>query len=644
LDSCQNIYLKGYSYLQEKDLIMKQHIFRQHGRHIKTVFPAVLALSLNHIPATSLADSEPAATDISPIKALLSDEFRTELDFLIGKETWRDFTELQENIVLENMGTIKAYLDAEVVNFNASQQNIKLRGFEWKQDRDNSPEDPMKQYWLFGYRIGSDEQEASRISLLAHMDTVPPGEPIDWDTKEPFVIHEIDKVYNDELTQFLVARGSIDDKGPGVVIFSVLRAVAKMYDSEGLPEGLAFEVLFDTSEETDMATPHYLNDTSHSTYRKPTMGIVYDGSWCVRAEKGIEGPTFTLPRQADPVSGLWIYDLDSEAGPVNQIPATATAVIHAESAELAQQFKDTVVSEYAAYGFDDPDYSRAELLEPEINDTSVTLVTRGSGAQHGSAPQENRANGSNPLVSLVNFLAYLVYEKDNDFQPNSVSRIAQFMKWGWGTKVFGEYHPDLLLRDDWVFEWEEGPNNGNGTTWSLTKLVTSENSITLDIDVRYAIGHHSTGYTGREGLLEGKSHFGEIIPQLVNRFHEENPGEAITMTTAFRFAPDIRAISNPNYIKINNAYKEIIGDDCPRLAIGGGTDAKGNNELIAAGALFTENLGPPINYHGIDEGAPLTDLEKGSKILYQLMLNEINEVKAKTLKCKKNKAKKIQKK
>ncbi len=289
------------------------------------------------------------------------------------------------------------------------------------------------------------------------------------------------------------------------------------------------------------------------------------------------------------------------------------------------------------YKFDDPSYNPANL-QAEINGTSVTLVTRGSGAQHGSAPQENRENGSNPLVSLVNFLAYLVYEEKHylKFEPNSVSRIAQFMKWGWGTKVFGENHPDLLQREDWVFEWEEGNNNGNGTTWALTKLVTNDNNITLEIDVRYAIGHHSTGYTGREGLLEGQSLFSGLLPQLVNRFHEENPGEAITMTTEFKYAPDIRAINNPNYIKVNNAYKDIMDENCPHLAIGGGTDAKGNNELIAAGALFTDNFGPPINYHGINEGAPVTDLEKGFEILCQLMVNEINEVKATTLKTKKN--------
>ncbi|HAI68545.1 MAG TPA: hypothetical protein DCM38_03805, partial [Gammaproteobacteria bacterium] len=603
---------------------MNRPIFQKQGKRLKTVFLAVLVLSLNHIPGTALADSKPAATDCSPNNTLLDKQFRTDLDFLVAQETWRDSTVVQEKKVIKNLATIKAYLDQEVKKFNAGQQKIRLRGFEWKQDRTATQTDPMEQYWLFGYRIGSDEREGvTRLSLIAHLDTVAPGNAADWETKEPFVIHEVKRQYHGKRTPFLVARGAVDDKGPSAIVLSALRSVAKEYDNQGLPEDVAIEVLFETSEETDMATLQYLNDTADPVYRKPSMGIVYDAFWCIRAEKGVERPAFKMSRRADPSRGLWLHDLDSEVGPSNQIPATATAVIYAESPELAQQFKKTVMKEYAAYQFDDPNYNPAELLKPEINGTSVTLKTRGSGAQHGSAPQENRAKGSNPLVSLVNFLGYLVYEKEDylDFQPNSVSRMAQFMKWGWGTKVFGEYHPDLLQRDDWVFEWGEG-DKGNGTTWGLTKLVTNEDDITLEMDVRYAIGHHSNGYSGEEGLLEGKSRFPELLQALMVKFNKAHPGEIIAVYTDFKVAPDIRAISNPNYIKLNKAYKSVTGEDCPRLAIGGGTDAKGNNELIAAGTLFTESLGPPINFHGINEGATVTDLKTGFKILRQLMVNE----------------------
>ena len=69
-----------------------------------------------------------------------------------------------------------------------------------------------------------------------------------------------------------------------------------------------------------------------------------------------------------------------------------------------------------------------------------------------------------------------------------------------------------------------------------------------------------------------------------------------------------------------------MGKDCPKLAIGGGTDAKGHPELWAAGALFDPKMGYPINYHGQNEGAPIEHLKMGSQILYRFLRNEIDEI------------------
>ncbi|MEQ9369033.1 MAG: hypothetical protein RIG63_08370 [Coleofasciculus chthonoplastes F3-SA18-01] len=59
------------------------------------------------------------------------------------------------------------------------------------------------------------------------------------------------------------------------------------------------------------------------------------------------------------------------------------------------------------------------------------------------------------------------------------------------------------------------------------------------------------------------------------------------------------------------------------FAVGGGTDAKGYTFLLAAGPLFSDRVGPPINYHGIREGAPLDAMNKSTQILYNVMVNEI---------------------
>ena len=67
----------------------------------------------------------------------------------------------------------------------------------------------------------------------------------------------------------------------------------------------------------------------------------------------------------------------------------------------------------------------------------------------------------------------------------------------------------------------------------------------------------------------------------------------------------------------------------PLAAIGGGTDAKGQVNLVAAGPLFTVAFGPPVNYHGLNEGAPIEDLRLGARILHQIMQDEIANTAAK---------------
>ena len=97
----------------------------------------------------------------------------------------------------------------------------------------------------------------------------------------------------------------------------------------------------------------------------------------------------------------------------------------------------------------------------------------------------------------------------------------------------------------------------------------------------------------------------------------------MTFETRTLAAPDIRSPRNEFLTAVNNAYREVMGESCPMHAIGGGTDAKGHPELVAAGALFTESLGPPINFHGLNEGAPLIDLENSARILLRMMQNAV---------------------
>ena len=539
----------------------------------------------------------------------------TETSAIVKIPTYKGVENLQAHL-----NRVKDFLRKRAEAFNQGQKTLKFRFFDWHAS--NSP------HWLFGFRLGNGPR---KVSLITHIDTVPPG-----GSDRPFEPRIEKRLYMVEEMPFLVGRGTIDDKGPAISTFIVLRALAKQFDDNPKAlDGFTFELIFDTSEETSMATHRYLKANEK---QKPDFGIVFDASWCIRAEKGIERPVFWLPRQHSPSqhtslavnqksaleSGfrnvLWIESLNTSNGPVNQIPNVATATIKAISSKVAAQFANQVKSLYKHFDFDDPYYRAAELNVSYANGSDrVLLTTKVKGAQHGSAPHENRRDGANPLVSLANFLAYLV--NTQQLANNAIGRMAQFIQWGWGTKVLGENHPDLLSAYDDVFEV--------GTTYALTQFVTDteQDEVRLKIDIRYAIGHYSQGWDGKtEGLLLGKkSRFRYVFDQLVKRFDNAYPGRRVKFNTTTKYAPDIRNPDSAAFQRVFAAFRQVTGRDCPRLATGGGTDAKGYPELLACGPMFGTDMGPPINYHGDNEGAPLPHLKLGAEILYYIMVNEVQQ-------------------
>ncbi len=552
-----------------------------------------------------------------------------------------------------------------VNSFNEELTNLRLRHFEWNSE-DEWEEDVRQKtpppYKVFGFRLGNG---SNKVSLLAHLDVVPPGnsnwQPFDLRVEtrkypEPTNMKSSESVIPWGDLSFIVGRGTIDDKGPAVGTLIALMTLAKQFDDN--PDALkdvTLELLFDTSEETDMSTLKYLKylEKTGQANKKPNLGIVFDGMWCIRAEKGIERPIFSLKRTPTEINqGLWIdslYSGENGDNPSNQIPDTATAIIKADDANKLTTFCEKITSCYKDETVcpwvpkDEDPYTHAPLTCDKKN-KQITLTTKVIGVQHGSGPNENRYNkGANPLVSLTNFLAYLVELPSNSdklgLKPaeNDFAKMARFIRWGWGTLVYGEKHPKLLERHDSVFL------KGNGTTYAITKFQPTKNDIKLSIDIRYAINHHINGeWDGTQGFLPGEtSKFGRqgdtcrdggdivdndcIFEALVSEFNEV-AGIQVQVETYTAAPPDIRdPDKSAEFQKINTAFKDVINQNCPQIAIGGGTDAKGNLQLWAAGALFDTKMGPPINFHGQNEGAPIAHLKIGAKILYRLMCNEISE-------------------
>ena len=572
--------------------------------HLNTEDTAVDGWVVKLVESELTVAESPSATseDIDAfLNARLDDTFLPDTSALVEIQTYRDEAPDSEERIIANLTLIQEYLNARAAEFNAGQETLPLEPFNWREEVDGALR------WVFGFRIGEGPR---KFSILTHLDTVQPGN----DAWRPFEPRLETKSYRGAEQPFLIGRGAVDDKGPAVLALTVLEAAARLFDGTDALDDWTLEVSFDTAEETDMSMPFYIDAEG-----SPELGIVFDAFWCIRAEKGMERPVFSIPLGEAASGPLWIAALETAPGSVNQIPGSATARIEGDDSEL-DQFAEEVEALYEAYPFDDPEYRRAPL-EVTREESAVVLTTTVLGAQHASVPYENRADGANPLVSLANFLAGLVDE--GTLAPNGYSRMAQFMSWGWGTMVFGEKHPELLQRSDEIFQ------EGNGTTYALTQLSTDGDQVELALDIRYALGHHSESWDGTtQDLIPGVSIFPEVFDQLVSEFNAAYPDANLAYTTENLFAPLVRDPSAPAFQHVNAGYEAIMGEPCPLAAIGGGTDAKGHPTLIAAGTLFSEDFGPPINYHGLEEGAPVNDLRQSALILYRILLSQVDQLPA----------------
>ncbi|WP_394829023.1 M20/M25/M40 family metallo-hydrolase [Pendulispora albinea] len=582
--------------------------------------------------ACSSSDSDSPRPPSGDACATIEEDVLKSFDVLakfVSVQTWREPDSSNEAQVQANIDSLKAELKRQIDEVNAVTKKDDIATFDWAMpNADAEPGDP-KTFKVFGAKLGRGKY---KVALLAHLDTVPPGDPAVWDAFK--LKKETRKSLRDGKDQeYWVGRGSADDKGPAIGALDVLKAMARAYDGSPLLDRVTVEIIFDTSEETSFSTTHYFDANKAE---EPDLAVVFDSSWCVRAEKGIERPIFTIAREAPPTTGVWIDSLDTGPGATNQIPDSVTAVLKsgadADSKNKLAALASGIANRYAQHPFDDPAYRRAKLTVDTSTPGQIKLTTKVEGAQHGSRPQENRQEGANPLISLANFLGALV--QDKTLADNDVGRMAEFVAWGWGTKAFGEPQRDLLEAHDDVFTAPDSAAyaDKNGTTYAITRFYTgtdtaNPNTISLRVDIRYALDHHGVAWDHTtEGFVGGagsKSVFQDRFTQLVQRFNALRPGRAVTFKTSTIYAPDVRLPNDPAFSSVSKAFKEVFGQECPALATGGGTDAKGHLNFLAAGPAFTDQAGPPFNFHGLNEGMPARDMALGAKVICKWVDGEI---------------------
>ncbi len=567
--------------------------------------------------ATQLSETEVT----NPVDQILEDELKwiiPRTKKLIALPTFREKPGETSGYFRQNMEAIRDNLfsDVALVNSKTPLKIAPLRTFEWR-----AQENPDK--WVFGVKLGNGPK---RLALIAHLDTVPANAgPGTW---KPFTPHIETRELAGKQTTFLVGRGAVDDKGPAAALFTVMVSLAKNFEQFGLPLEWTIELVLDTSEETGMSIHHYYADTVASG-GEPTEGLVLDANWCVFAEKGVARPTFTQKLKTKQSGDCWISKIATPEGPVNQIADEAHLEIHCAAGNHRDDLVAGIDKAYHSATFDDPKYRKAKLkampggpneslrpnsLVEKLHSNGLRITALVAGAQHGSVPDMNRQNGANPLVSLLNFASWL---QSNGFVgSNDLSDFAHFVERYWGTDVSGKV----------IGLWGKSPIFIDGTTYALTRMSTDSSDAVLKIDVRYTDAHHTESWPsdGDSGtsvkshghLKNGRDEFSGLFDMMV-KYHPEISYENPNIP----HYPDLKNVNTPLFKSMQTAYGEVFGKLCEPVAIGGGTDAHGHDNLLASGPLHNipgvDTMGPPINYHGLDEAVPVSWLHDAARVYYK---------------------------
>ncbi|RED55131.1 dipeptidase PepV [Cohnella lupini] len=351
------------------------------------------------------------------------------------------------------------------------------------------------------------------IGVLAHVDVVPaPGE---WTTPpyEPTIREG--KLY---------ARGTIDDKGPGMAAFYALKILKDL----GLPLKRKIRMIYGTDEESGMlCVQHYLD-----VEPEPTYGFSPDDAFpMVYAEKGQINMKLTLSGSEGEKQGTILVNFSSgDRG--NMVPGQASAEIKTnQPEELMNRFKT---------------YCKEQGLRGEVgnSDETITLTLYGKTV-HGMEPQ----NGVNAGLECLHFLTTLSFSGSDQsfiaFAENCLYRDP------FGEKLGIHYREDVL-----------GPLTVNAGIINYDHV--DGGSIQLNI---------------RVPLNNDYQHTIETITKKAEICN-------FTIADARQFSTHYIPADHPMIKTLQSAYQSITGEEPTLLTSGGATYATLMKNAVAFGALF----------------------------------------------------------
>lgn len=354
------------------------------------------------------------------------------------------------------------------------------------------------------------------MGVLAHVDVVPTG--TGWET-DPF-----EPVIKDGR---LYARGSSDDKGPGMAAYYAI----KMIKDLDLPVSKKVRFIIGTDEESEWkGIKHYLE-----TEPEPDFGFSPDATFpIINGEKG--NTTVFIETKGDG-SGASNELVQFESGlRPNMVPQDAVAVVKSDDPQALESGLTDFLNGLPVKG------------TAAVDGNTVTLEFTGKAA-HGSKP----ASGVNAATYLARYLSDFNFGKD--------------------AKTFLEVIT-LYLHDD-----PEGKKLGIDHTDSVMGELTSNPGVfsykaeeggKITVNMRYP-----------QGTTEDK---------ILDTFKDKLSQYDVELSNSEGKEPHYVPANDPLVTTLLDVYHRQTGLEAHEMVIGGGTYGRLMERGVAYGAMFPDSV------------------------------------------------------
>ncbi|MFQ3877833.1 dipeptidase PepV [Staphylococcus xylosus] len=367
-------------------------------------------------------------------------------------------------------------------------------------------------------RIEAGEGE-DLFGILCHVDVVPAGDGWDSDPFNPLVTE--DKI---------VARGTLDDKGPTIAAYYAVKILNEM----NVNWKKRIHIIIGTDEESDWKC----TDRYFETEEMPVLGFAPDAEFpAIHGEKGIS--TFDVIQndkaedQDEPEYELRSFKSGER---YNMVPDEAVAHV------AVKENMTDVIQNFEQYLNDN------QIDGESVVDSGVLVLKVYGKAVHGMDP----SIGVNAGLYLLNFLSSLDLDKT---AANFVEFSNKYLfESHFGEKMGMKFHTEVM---------------GDVTTNIGVITYDNQKGGSFGINLRYP-----EGFEFEEALTRFKS---EINPL------------GFSIELGKNQTPHYVEKDDPFVQSLVEAYRNQTGDQTEPFTIGGGTYARNLDKGVAFGAMFSDS-------------------------------------------------------